>query len=363
MGGLNNTQRNQFKIKAKTLNLNFILTIMNVLVTGANGFIGSNLVEKLIEAGHSVRAMVLKGTNEDFIKDLDCEIVYGDITKPESLIEILKNIEVVYHLAAWPSSAWTKNVVKTNYGGTVNVFNESLNSGVKRLVYMSSTVVHGFYNFNNADENTPLVKPKWYKRPYIKSKVLCEQFLQKMQDKLDIVIIRPSHLIYGRYDTLTSKELIGRLASGKSVPNINKGKAKICYIYAENLADGLVLAGTIPEAANKTYLVGDENPQFITTKIFNDKLCEELGVKPKNPNIPYWFAAPFVGLLDLIYRLFLRKKFPIICIYTLKVAKYNLDFKSDKVRSELGFKSKISLDEGIKRTVSWYKSYFNKNNE
>ena len=331
---------------------------MKILVTGANGFIGSNLVEKLIEGGHSVRAMVLKGTNEDFIKDLDCEIIYGDILKIETLPEALKDIEVVYHLAAWPSMAWTKFVVKLNYGGTINMFNESLKAGVKRFVFLSSTVVHGFKDFNAADENTPSIKPKWYKRPYVKSKIMCELFLQKMKDKMEIVIIRPGHLIFGLYDTLTSKELIGRLAVGKSVPNVNHGKASISYVFSQNLAEGLVLAGTHPRAASQTYLLADDNPPYTTMKYFYEKICENLNVKPPKTNIPYKIALPFVGLLDLIYRIFLRKKFPKVCIYTLKVAKYNLFFKSEKAKTELGFESSVLIDEAIRQTVEWYKKYF-----
>ena len=97
-------------------------------------------------------------------------------------------------------------------------------------------------------------------------------------------------------------------------------------------------------------------------KYFNDKICEALEVKPSKANIPYVLAAPFVGLLDLIYRIFLRKSFPKICMYTLKVAKFNLYFKSDKAKKELGFQSKVLLDAGIKQTVEWYKTYFKKNN-
>ena len=132
---------------------------MNILVTGANGFIGSNLVKKLVDAGHKVKAMVLKGTNEDFIKSYNCEIVYGDVIRTETLKEPLKNIEVVYHLAAIPSNGWTKKILKVNFGGTKTLFNESIKANIKRFVYMSSLVVHGFKNFNEADESTPLIKP------------------------------------------------------------------------------------------------------------------------------------------------------------------------------------------------------------
>jgi len=331
---------------------------MNILVTGANGFIGSNLVKKLVDAGHKVKAMVLKGTNEDFIKSYDCEIVYGDVIRTETLKEPLKNIEVVYHLAAIPSNGWTKKILKVNFGGTKTIFNESIKANIKRFVYMSSLVVHGFKNFNEADESTPLIKACWYKRPYIKSKIKCEQFLQEHKDKMEIVIVRPGFMPFGPHDLLASKELLGRLDSGKSIPNINHGKSKICYIYVENLCDGLILAGMEPKAAGQTYLITDDKPPFITMKQFMDKLCDEFNVKKSDASIPYGLVAPFVGLLDLVYRIFLRKKLPLISTYTLKVAKFNLYFKSDKAKNELGYKTKILFDEGIKRTISWYKEFF-----
>jgi len=331
---------------------------MKVLVTGANGFMGSNLVEKLIEARHSVRAMVLKGTNEDLLQNLDCEIVYGDVLKPETIKEALKDIELVYHLAALPSNAWTKKIVEVNYKGTVNIFNEASRMGIKRFVYMSSLVVHGFKNFENADENTPLIKPKWYKRPYIKSKILSEQFLREQNTDMEIIIIRPGFLPFGPNDMLATKELLSRFEEGKSVPNINQGKAKICYIYVSNLCDALILAGTHPNAAGQTYLIADNNPPYITMADFNEALCKELGCKPSGGSIPYALATPFVALLDLVYRLFMRKKLPLISMYTLKVAKYNLYFQSEKAKEELGFNPKISFDQAIKQTVDWYKKYF-----
>jgi len=331
---------------------------MKILVTGANGFIGSNLVKKLIEAGHQVDAMVLKGTNEEFIKDLNCKIVYGDVTQKETLEGLFHDIEVVYHLAAVPSSEWSNRIVNINFEGTKNVAEECIKQGVRRLVFMSSLVVHGFKDFEGADESTPLIKAKWYKRPYIKSKILCEDYLRGKHDEMEIVIIRPGFTIFGPHDILTSKELIGRLDSGKNVPNINGGGAKMCYIYVENLADILVLAGSRPEAAGQTYLAADNSPPYITMKRFNKAICEELGRKPSKGSIPYLLAAPFVALLDLIYRLFLRKKLPLISMYTLKVAKFNLFFQSNKVEQELGYTSKISFKEAVKRTVEWYKTYF-----
>ncbi|MHA1150165.1 MAG: NAD-dependent epimerase/dehydratase family protein [Promethearchaeota archaeon] len=331
---------------------------MNILVTGANGFIGSILTKKLIEAGHKVKAMVLKGTSEVLLKDVNCNIVYADVTKEEMLIEPLNNIDIIYHLAALTSIAWTNRIVKVNYGGTKTLLEKAIQSGVKRFVYMSSLVVHGFKNYHEADESTPIIKPKWYKRPYIKSKILSERLLQEHKNKIEIVIIRPGFMPYGPHDILAGKNLIGRLDSGQTIPHINHGKAKTCYSYVENLCDGLILAGISPKAVGQTYLITDKNPPYITMKLYMDKICEELGIKKIKTTIPYTVAFPFVGLIDIIYRIFMRKKLPFISIYMIKVAKYNLYFRSDKAKKELGYEPKILIDEGIKRTIEWYKDFF-----
>lgn len=97
---------------------------MNVLVTGANGFIGSNLTQLLVREGHYVRAMVLPGTDLTNLEGLNCEIVYADITKREMLNGLLNGVEVVYHLADIPSLTWGSHVFKMDYAGTENVLNE-----------------------------------------------------------------------------------------------------------------------------------------------------------------------------------------------------------------------------------------------
>lgn len=331
---------------------------MNVLVTGANGFMGSILVKKLIEKGYSVKAMVLKGTNEILLKDINCEIIYADVTKGEMLDDSLNNIDLIYHLAALTSIAWTNKIVKVNYGGTNTLLKKAIQYGVKRFVYMSSLVVHGFRNFQEADETTPLIKPKWYRRPYIKSKILSEQLLQENKENIEIVIIRPGFMPYGPHDVLAGKNLIGRLDSGKTIPHINHGSAKTCYSYIENLCDGLILAGIVPKAAGQTYLLTDDHPPYITMKEYMDKVCDELSAKKSNASIPYVLIFPFVGLLDIIHRLFLRKKLPLISIYMIKVAKYNLYFKSDKAKIELGYEPQITIEEGIKHTIEWYRDFF-----
>lgn len=328
---------------------------MKVLVTGGNGFIGSNLVKYLISKGDQVKAMVLKGTNETNLEGVNCEIVYADVMKPETLQPILKDIEIVYHLAALTTIGWSNKIYKINFEGTKNIVRESINAGVKRIVHMSSSVVLGFKDYDGVDETTPLNKPKWYRRPYAKSKIKCELFLKEMIDKIEIVIIRPGHLVFGPNDLLQTYEISNRFEKGKIYGVINGGTAKMGYSYAENLAHGLYLGGTHENAPGNTYFIAGIDPPYISMKIFNDLLCEELGVEPSIMNVSSKLMIPVGVLIDLIYRTILRKKLPLLCTYTVKCAKYNLYFNPIKAQKELGYTQIVNLKDAIKRSVKWYR--------
>lgn len=334
--------------------------MVNFLVTGANGFIGSNLIEKILEEGHQVRALILKGTDESNLDEVQDKIekVYGDITKPETLITSLFNgIDVVVHLAALLSD-WgpDKNFMKINYDGTKNVLDTIVSAGVKRIVFMSSLTVHGFKNFNKADENTPY-KPY---NGYARSKKAVENLLNEYfsQGKIETAIIRPGFTIFGPKDRLFTYEAYYRVENGKLYGTINKGKALICYSYVENLADGLILVSTHPKAAGQTYIISDG--PVISWNEFNKKMFapleSDLKKRAKYSSVPYWLAYPLVGLLELIYKLFRRKKGPILTLYRIKIQSKNLSFINDKIINELGYESKIDLEGAFQKTYNWYKS-------
>ncbi|MFO8018750.1 MAG: NAD-dependent epimerase/dehydratase family protein [Promethearchaeia archaeon] len=258
------------------------------------------------------------------------------MTNPKTLEPAMEGVQTVYHLAAKPSNAWSQQIFNINFKGTTNVFFKASKAGVKRLVHMSSLVVHEFQDFEGADETTAIKKARWYTRPYIKSKIKSENFLKEHMDEMEVVIIRPGFLPFGPHDLLNAREIIQRLDSGKNIPYINKGKSKLCYVYVENLANALEKAGTHPDAPGETFLIADDDPPYITMRQFIQAICNELKVDPLDVSIPYNLAAPFVALIDLFYRIFLRKKMPTISMYTLKLSKYDLFFHSDKAKRILG---------------------------
>jgi nucleoside-diphosphate-sugar epimerase len=327
---------------------------MKVLVTGANGFIGSNLSKQLAEAGHTVRAMVLPGTDMRNLKDITCEVVYADITKPETLIDSLKDIEVVFHLAAIPSLAWGDHIFKVNYDGANNLLQAAITNGVRRFVFMSSLVVHGFGNFENADETTPLLKPGRFTRPYIASKIRCEELLAQYKERIEVVIIRPGFNIYGPNDRMTSMEMLSRLEQKRLMGYVNKGNTKLGYVYAENLAYGLLRAGVSEQAAGNTYIIADQEPPYIHLKDLLMQFSAHLGIVPKLTSISSILFMPVAFLFDLVYFLFLRTRMPLISTYIVNTATHNLHFSAAKAQREIGYEQKVSYEEGVKRTVDWY---------
>lgn len=327
---------------------------MNVLVTGANGFIGSNLTRLLLREGHAVKAMVLPGTDLSNLNGLNCEIVYADITKCERLDGLLNGVELVFHLAAVPSLAWDSHVFKVNYNGTENLLLEAVKSKVRRFVFMSSLVVHGFSDYENADEETPLMNSGYFTRPYIASKIKCEELLSSYQNKIETVIIRPGFNIYGPNDRMTSKEMLQRLENGKLMGYVNDGQSKLGYVYAENLAYGLLCAGTSPNAAGNTYIIADYEPPHLHLKNLLELFSKELKIQAKLSSVPSFAFMPVGFAMDVIHFLFLRKKMPLVSTYIVHTSTHHLHFSSAKAQREIGYKQVVSFEEGIKRTVAWY---------
>ncbi|MHA1799396.1 MAG: NAD-dependent epimerase/dehydratase family protein [Candidatus Helarchaeota archaeon] len=326
---------------------------MKFLITGANGFIGSNLVDKLIDEHHEVRALILRGTDESNLnKNKDkIEKVYGDVTDIDSIKDLFDGVDIVIHLAARVNDWGPKKLfMKINFQGSKNVLDAAVAAGVKRFIFMSSLTVHGFKEFQDADENTPYDPCN----AYAESKKAVEDLLNQYfnENKIETVIVRPGFVIFGPRDVLFSFEAYDRICKNGSFPCVNHGKAISCYSYVENLVDGLILVSTHPNAAGKTYIISDG--PIISFKELMDDFFKSCNVKIKLQSAPYWLAISAATILEGIYKLFRRKNGPIITRYRVKVSASDLGFINKKIVSELGYNAKINLEEACKRTYEWY---------
>lgn len=346
--------------------------LTTVLVTGANGYIGSNLVDALLArvtpAGmrkYSVKAMVLPRTPEENLasarerareresagENPGFEVVYADLLDEESLRVATRGVEVIFHLAAlvtdWAPKALFWRVI---YEGTENLVHAARANSVRRLVYMSSLAIHKMRGHRHADETTPRDEKK---NPYAVAKRAAEDLLfdQHAQGTLEPVIVRPGWVIFGPRDRTAFYEMAENIERGR-FGFINKGQSLICTVYVKNLAAGMIFLAEQPAArvAGEAFIVADSTH---TWKEYTGDICERLDVPLPKLSVKFGVIAPFIWLVEKLYKLFRVKHSPALNMYRISIPRRDIDFTADKLRG-LGFRFPYTYEEGLDATCAWY---------
>ena len=194
-----------------------------ILVTGANGFIGSNLVKRLIKDGHSVNSLVRKTSDLRFLSNVDTTLFYGDISDINSLKDSMKDVQKVYHIAGLAADYGPFSLFeRVNFQGTKNVAQTACREGVKKFIYISTVAFHGFGK-TNMNEESPIADDLI---PYAKTKYMAEQWLWEFdkESKINITAVRPGN-VFGVNDRTFMSKYLEAMLKGK-FSEINKGKSK-----------------------------------------------------------------------------------------------------------------------------------------
>jgi nucleoside-diphosphate-sugar epimerase len=283
---------------------------MRALVTGANGFVGSTLCRKLVERGDAVRGLVRGTSDLALLEGIPIEWVVGDLLDRSSLVEATQGVEVVYHVAGavadWGPLEYFNRV---NVQGTRNVLDAAVENQARRFVYVSSTAVHGF-GAQDMDERTPMPDTRF---PYCQSKREAEALVFGYHDqaKIQATIVRPGDL-YGPGDRVVLLNLAGLLESGWLV-YIGRGAKVGAFTYVENLADALILAGNVADAAGEAYVITDG--LRLTWRDYLIKLTAALGLPRPRFSIHPSLAYTAAWLLESTYRLFHLRRRPPLTLY------------------------------------------------
>jgi nucleoside-diphosphate-sugar epimerase len=323
--------------------------VMNILVTGANGFIGSALVKRLLQEGHRVRCLVHRASER--LQSLDVDLIHGSVTEPDGLKEALVDIELVYHLAARASDWGSRKLFfEINATGTQNVLDAAIEAKAKRFVLMSSLAVHSFDGYVDADEMIPANQSKY---AYGASKVAAEKITRvaHLAGDIETTIVRPGLVIFGPEDTTAFVYMAPMLKKGRWT-HVKRGKPLLCYSYVENLADGLLLAGISPQAAGETFVITDDLK--LSWRAFISQVIDAFGVKERSMSFPAPVARVAGWSLEMIWRLFRMKDPPPITDYRTVLVSNDFHFGCEKAKSILGYKPQVDLSEGLRRTVEWY---------
>ena len=321
-----------------------------VLVTGSNGFIGSNLCKRLVAEGHEVMALVRKSSNLKFLEKVPVKLIYGDITQPETLPKALEGVEKVFHVAGLAADWGPYELFeKVNFQGTKNVAKAASQSGVKRMVYISTVAFYGFGK-QNATEEFP---PAENLIPYAQTKLLAEQWLWKFQKEtaMEITAVQPGN-VYGMNDHTFISKYIDALLKGKFA-ELNHGKSKTCPVFIDNLIDIIMLVSKESKAKGNAYITTDGLE--ITWHEFNSSLAEKLGVKLPATSLPYGVAMAVAKIYYGIHCFLKIKSEPFLTPYRINNGGKDYHFSIQKLKNHFGYEPKTDLETALQKTVDWYK--------
>jgi len=344
-----------------------------VLVTGGTGFVGGRLVERLIlEEGASVRVLVKNWSKAVWVSRYRADLSAGDLLDPAALCEAVQGCAVVFHCASGPAA--NGGYRRTNIEGTRNLLDACKASGVERLVYISSTAVHGPNPLGTLTEEAPYVL---LGRDYSDSKVETEKliFAFGRDHDLPVSVLRPSFIWGPRSHLFTMRQL--REMKNGTFRYIDEGSGACNAIYVDNLVDAMLRAGTRPEAVNEAFLITDGLE--ITWKDFFGQYATLLGIE-RLPSLSSESAVTVAacrlvdqlrGILDRLQgnpapfpRKVVRRTVRILltelekryCSYW-DMEKYARKERIDisKARRLLGYAPSYGLCEGMRDTLAWVK--------
>lgn len=328
-----------------------------VLITGGSGFVGRHLVNALADRGDEVTVLDLKTTPwRDDVRFIDV-----DLRDAKALIPLFAGQEVVVHNA---SLVHTKNnQIKTvwdvNLGGTQHVLEACRTHGVKRLVYISSaSAVYEGGHIENGDETMPYSRIS--QAPYADSKIAAEKLVLAANGAdLATVAIRP-HVVFGPGDTRFLPAILARAKGGHLKFSVGMKRHLSDFTYVDNLTAALLntIDRLAPGAAcaGQAYFITNGEPMAFFD--FVDDVLVTMGLPKTRYRVPFrvaWAAAAVVEGIDTLRggTLNAESGFTRFAIRYMCTHHY---FSVDKARRDLGYEPKVTIAEGIRRTVEHLRS-------
>lgn len=319
------------------------------LVTGAGGFVGSEIVRQLHARGSRVRALVRNPAQTPELESLGVEVALGDICDRTALAKALEGVSGVFHIAALFRQANQPDSVyrDVNVQGVRNVFELAIEAGVTRIVHCSTVGVLGHVETPPADENTPFNPGDIYQVTKMEGEKLAMDFFKA--GKIGGVVIRPA-MIYGPGDTRTRK--LFRMVARKRFFYVGKGDNLVHFIDVRDLARAFLLAMEHTERNNELYIIAGQ--RALPLREFCGIAAAKLGVKPPCLKLPVK-PMQWAGSLCEAVCVPLRIDPP---IYRRRVDFYTKDrsFNGAKAREQLGFEPAQTVEAEIHDILEDYQA-------
>ncbi len=311
-----------------------------MLVTGAGGFIGSHLVERLVELGARIRALVRYNSKNDWgqlellaapVKN-EIEVILGDLTDPHSTTRTVQGQEVIFHLAALIAIPYSyqapAHYVATNCGGTVNLLEAARSQGVERFVHTSTSETYGTAQYTPIDE----VHPLRGQSPYAASKIGADKLAESyyLSFGVPVATIRPFNTFGPRQ---SARAIIPTIVSqGLSGDVIRLGRLSPIrdLTYVADTVEGFIKVGECHQAIGELFNVG--SGRSITIGALAQEIVSLLG------------GGKEIVSDDERVRPDASEVMELLCNY-------------GKAQKMLGWEPRVSLEEGLARTIAYIREH------
>jgi len=309
-------------------------------VTGAEGFIGSHLVETLVSAGHRVRAMVLYNSfgSWGWLETLDptvlrqVEVVLGDVRDPGSVADFVRGVDCVYHLAALIAIPYSyrapASYLATNAGGTLNVLEAARHLGVPRVVHTSTSEVYGTARTVPISEEHPLQGQS----PYSASKIGADALAQSyhLSFELPVVTLRPFNTFGPRQSArAVIPTIITQIAAGKDEIKLGSTAPTRDFTHVTDTAAAFMAVGEAPSerVVGEVFNAGSGSETSVAdlVRIIAEEMGHRVTVVPDTERMRP-DASEVMRLLS----------------------------DSSKLRDATGWRPAVSLSDGLRRTIGWF---------
>lgn len=323
---------------------------MHAFITGASGFLGTNLVHLLIKEGIKVTAIKRPTSNISAFENMSIDWITGDVLDLDSLmIACPENVDIIFHIAADTSMWSVKNAQQTkiNLQGTSNMIEVALNKKAKRFIHTSSIAAYGLHDNQVITEDTPQKGDQCFVN-YYKTKYQSEQLVRAAvkQKNLDAVILNPCHLV-GPWDSHNWSQMLTMVANEK-LPGVPPGYGSFCHI--EEIAKAHLQAAKVGKTG-ENYILSGADASFVEfVKVIGELLSKNVPSKP----MPHWLLN-VVGHVSVFFARFSKKE-PDMTPEKVLIVSEILKVSSAKAQRELGYRADIPLKTMLSDCYLWMQS-------
>lgn len=322
----------------------------SILVTGATGFLGRTVVDRLLVEGYRLRCTVRDVKRAEHLVRRGVEIVVGDLADASFAQRASVEVDVIVHAAAL-LGGWggKESFVRNNLEATRNLLEGAMRSCVRQFVFVSSATSYGRTTDRRITEDT---STRVESDPYCETKLECEELVRSYSARsgMKATILRPV-IIYGAYDLRFLPRVIEHMRRGTmlAVGRVNQGPP---LVYSKDVA-AFITASLLHQ--NSPFEIFNLcSPESVSW----ERIVREVGVALELPTqvsrIPLSIAFAAGGLLEFIWKLFRAKSPPILTRFLVGMIGLNYDFDASKALLVAGFPGFTPFSAGLKETLDWF---------